>query len=133
MKTQHNSCTRFPCAVRLCSTAAVGFGAGVVNGLLGTGGGILLLFVLRRYADTKNAFASALLCILPLSVLSVFLHLRDGSLSSELLLSDALPYLLGAVPGGLIGAYLLDRIKPSLLQLIFAALLLFSGWRMAFA
>ena len=70
---------------------------------------------------------------MPLSALSVILHLHDGSLSLDLLRSDALPYLLGAVPGGYLGAYLLDRIKPSLLQLIFAALLLFSGWRMAFA
>jgi uncharacterized membrane protein YfcA len=114
-------------------TAAAGFGAGIVNGLLGTGGGILLLLVLRRHADTRDAFASALLCILPLSALSVILHLRDGSLSLELLLSDALPYLLGAVPGGLIGACLLDRISLSALQYLFAALLLFSGWRMAFA
>ena len=114
-------------------TAAAGFGAGIVNGLLGTGGGILLLLVLRRYADTRDAFASALLCILPLSALSLILHLHDGSLSLDLLRSDALPYLLGAIPGGYLGAYLLDRIKPSLLQLIFAALLLFSGWRMAFA
>lgn len=113
-------------------TAAAGFGAGIVNGLLGTGGGILLLLVLRRYADTKDAFASALVCVLPLSVLSVFLHLQNGSLSPDMLITDALPYLLGAIPGGLLGAYLLDRLKPSVLQLIFAALLLFSGWRMAF-
>ena len=130
---KHTPVTPLPqslCA--LCLSAAVGFGAGIVNGLLGTGGGILLLFVLRRHADTKDAFATALACILPLSVLSVILHLRNGSLPPDILSADALPYLIGAVPGGLLGAYLLDRIKPTVLQFIFAALLLFSGWRMAF-
>ena len=50
--------------------------AGIVNGLLGSGGGILLLPVLRRHAKTKDAFASALFCILPLSALSCFLYAK---------------------------------------------------------
>ena len=33
------------------------FCAGVVNGLLGTGGGIPLLFLLRRHSAAQDAFA----------------------------------------------------------------------------
>ena len=117
-----------------CLSALAALGAGAVNGLLGTGGGILLLFVLRRHAAAQDAFASALVCILPLSALSLWLYCQNGTVNwNTLLTRDTLPYLLGAVPGGMLGAHLLDRMKVSVLQLLFAALLLFSGWRMAFS
>lgn len=117
----------------LCLSCAAGFGAGLVNGLLGTGGGILLLSVLRRRLQPRDAFAASLVCILPLSVLSVLLYAKNGSLSWEMLSTDAQPYLFGAPAGGLLGAVFLDRINLSVLQYLFAALLLFSGWRMAFS
>lgn len=118
----------------LIPIAAAGLGAGIVNGLLGTGGGILLLWVLRRYERPQDAFASALVCILPLSLLSVLLYCRSGTVSlTDLVSADILPYLLGAIPGGILGAYLLDRLKLSVVQYLFAALLIFSGWRMAFS
>lgn len=113
---------------------SAGFGAGVVNGLLGTGGGILLLLILRRRLAPRDAFASSIACILPLSVLSLLLYLRNGTVSvTDICSSDTLPYLLGAIPGGIGGAYLLDRMKPTAAEILFAALLIFSGWRMAFS
>ena len=113
---------------------SAGFGAGMVNGLLGTGGGILLLLVLRRRLAPRDAFASSIACILPLSVLSLLLYLRNGTVSvTDICSSDTLPYLLGAIPGGIGGAYLLDRMKPTAAEILFAALLIFSGWRMAFS
>ena len=122
----------FPPASYLSAAAALG--AGCINGLLGTGGGILLLWVLRRRTEARNAFAAALACILPLSLLSVWLSCQSGTVSASALFSQqTLPYLLGAIPGGILGAVLLDRMKPSLIQLLFALLLLFSGWRMAFS
>lgn len=115
-------------------SSVTAFCAGIINGLLGTGGGIPLLFLLRRSCDAQDAFASALCCILPLSVLSAALYFQTGSIEvSDLLTSDILPYLLGAIPGGILGAVLLDRLKLSLIQYLFAVLLLFSGWRMAFS
>ena len=113
---------------------SAGFGAGVVNGLLGTGGGILLLLILRSRLAPRDAFASSIACILPLSVLSLLLYLRNGTVSvTDICSSDTLPYLLGASPGGIGGAYLLDRMKPTAAEVLFAALLIFSGWRMAFS
>ena len=115
------------------ATAFTGFSGGIVNGLLGTGGGILLLLSLRRSARAQDAFASALVCILPLSLLSVWLYCENGTADPGLMFShQTLPYLLGAIPGGMLGAYLLDRMKLSVVQYLFAALLLFSGGRMAF-
>ena len=115
-------------------SAVTAFCAGIVNGLLGTGGGIPLLFLLRRHTAAQDAFASALCCILPLSILSAWLYVQNGTFPvSALLSSDIFPYLLGAIFGGILGAVLLDRLKLSVVQMIFAALLLFSGWRMAFS
>lgn len=124
----------YPKPTHLIRSAVIPFCAGVVNGLLGTGGGILLLISLRRQTEAQDAFASALACILPLSVISVWLYCQNGTVSAgDLLSSDALPYLLGAIPGGILGAHLLDRLKLSVMQYLFAALLLLSGFRMAFS
>ena len=122
--------------------AALSLLGGFVNGLLGTGGGILLLFLLRLCAkgqgarffpadeeNGKNAFAAVLLCILPLSFFTVFLYDSEGYFA-KLSFSSLLPYLLGAVPGGMLGAWLLDRLKLPVVEGLFAALLLFSGIQM---
>ena len=108
--------------------------AGIITGLLGTGGGILLLSVLRRGHRAQDAFAATLACILPLSALSAFLYLQNGAVTAAQVLSrDTLPCLIGAIPGGVLGASLLDRLTLSAVRYLFAGLLLFSGWRMAFA
>ena len=70
--------------------------------------------------------------MLPLSLLSSLLYLRTGAFSG-IPFSFALPYFLGAVPGGVLGAYLLDRVKPKTAQLLFALLVVFGGARMAFS
>lgn len=121
----------------------VGFCAGFANGFFGTGGGILLIPILKRIhkrispntGDTtkKNAYASALICMLPLSLLSFTLYAKNGLISFHST-NTAIwtACILGAIPGGLVGAHLLDRIKPKTVDLLFTLLLLFSGYRMAF-
>lgn len=124
---------------------AGGLAAGVCNGLLGTGGGILIIGALRLYRrflpvsdrasaeiSPKEDYVTALCCMLPLSLLSSLLYLRTGAFSG-VPFSRALPYFLGAVPGGVLGAYLLDRVKPKTAQLLFALLVVFGGARMAFS
>ena len=105
--------------------------AGAINGLLGTGGGVLLVWLLSHVfkADAKDAFAQSLLMVIPLSAISAFVYCRTGSIS----LSQALPYLFPAVVGGLAGAYLADKINARVLKIIFAILVVYSGARMIFA
>ncbi len=120
------------------------FAGGLCNGLLGTGGGILLLYLLRKTIDTphirflpphadtaKDAYATVIICILPLSLLSVWLYTKNGMLQS-LPISTVLPYFIGAIPGGLLGAWLLDHLKMPLIELLFSVLVLFAGIQMAF-
>ncbi len=113
----------------------VGFFGGMVDGFLGTGGGILMLLVLNRavigQGDKRDAFATALFCMVPLSVLSLALTLERGAVSVGTLFASAhAPLYAGALLGGMLGAYLLSRLKLPLIEALFAALLIFSGWRM---
>ena len=121
---------------RLTETARYGFAlvgcglAGLLNGLMGTGGGIVLVWIFSHVmkANAKDSFAQSLLTMIPLSLVSCFFYWRAGELS----LSAALPYLFSAVPGGLLGAWLTDRINPRILKIIFGLLVVYSGARMVF-
>ena len=109
----------------LLGFAAVSAAGGFVNGLLGAGGGILFVFALSRLpgGDPKDAFASTIAVILPISAVSAFIYVSNGTPVPE-----NLPvFILPAIAGGLLGAFLLDKIKVSLLKKIFAALIVYSG------
>lgn len=104
--------------------------AGFINGFLGGGGGVvvvaLLLSVLKLHQ--KNAQATALVIILPLTVVSAAVYLIKGSV-------DWTPTLwatLGVVAGGAMGALLLSKIKGNVAKIIFAAVLIAGGIKMFF-
>ena len=107
---------------------AVGFGAGCVNGLLGAGGGILIVFALRRLlagrrADPRSAYVCAVATILPLSLISAVRYLRQGNID----LKAAAILILPAAIGGCLGAFLLRKLSPTVLSRLFAAVVLTSG------
>lgn len=106
----------------------IGFGAGFLNGLLGAGGGILIVYGLRHLlkdspVDPHAIFASAIAVMLPLSAISAILYLRNGHLEAASVGLLALP----AIAGGAIGALLLRRLSPRALSRLFAAVVLVSG------
>lgn len=106
-----------------------GLCAGFINGLLGTGGGIIIIFILQKLfpdSDPKDNFASAIACILPMSVVSAGFYLNGGSV----VLSDVLIYIIPAVVGGVLGALLLCRFKTKLLKKLFACLVIWAGVNM---
>lgn len=116
--------------------AAVGLVSGMVNGFLGTGGGIIIILTLgfmRRSAEKKkkSPFTGsskddcfiALASVLPMSAVSLFSYQKNGSLD----LSKALWFVVPAAAGGALGAYLLKRISPLWLKRIFAVLMAVSG------
>lgn len=115
-----------------------GLVAGVINGLLGTGGGIVVVLVLTAWykrlcgnsasrADVaKSVYVISLLTMLPVSLFSALQYAGSGRLS----LSSFAPYLLPALFGGLLGGVVLDRVRLPFLQKLFAVLLLISGVRM---
>lgn len=107
--------------------------AGLVNGLLGAGGGIVVVWVLSRVlahslTDRRDAFANALTVMLPISAISAAMYgMRDAVDLREL---DIL--ILPAIAGGFIGALVLDKINTKWLRLLFAAIIIYSGLTMLF-
>ena len=71
----------------------------------------------------RDTFATVILSIIPMSLVSAYLYLSEKSMS----LSDAFPYIVPAIAGGLAGAFLLDKINVKLLKKIFAVMVLYAG------
>ena len=122
-------CILYPKAVflfLLCITAGVG--AGFLNGLTGTGAGIVFLLLSRLLGGeiSKDTFAFSMSCVIPLSAFSLFSYRMPADFS----LSTLLVTLFTAVGGGLLGAMLQEKIKIGLLKKIFAVLVIYSGIRM---
>ena len=111
-----------------------GLVSGAINGMLGAGGGILITYFLTYLMRDSNmekndVFAHALLTMLPISVLSFVIYLLRGYVKLDV----SLIYLvLPAALGGILGAFLLKRIKFNLVKLLFIALVIYSGVTMLF-
>ncbi len=103
--------------------AVCALSAGILNGLLGTGGGVPLYFLLSREGAGRGAYATASVGVLLLSLSTVFLY-RGGAVSLSRV-TPFLPFL--AVLGGTLGALLLGKINTRALRFAFSLLLLFSG------
>lgn len=117
----------------------VGLAAGVINGLLGAGGGVIIVLVLGALLqknkasgqadamqDPKDVYATSLLCMLPVSILSALQYAGTAWDMQH----DFSFYLLPAIVGGIIGGLLLHRVRLPWLRRLFAILLLVSGMRM---
>jgi len=109
---------------------ATGILAGVANGFFGGGGGMLvvpmLVFFLKM--PPKKAHATAILIILPLTVVSGIIYSVYGNFD----LAVGLPAGLGVVAGGVAGALLLKRIRNKWLSRIFAVIILIAGVKLLF-
>ena len=102
---------------------------GLINGLLGAGGGMLAVPALK-YAglSQKEAHENAVAVILPLTLLSAVLYVLNGRVA----VSDALIYLPGGLVGSLIGTRLMKKISNVWLTRIFGGFMIFAGVRMLF-
>ena len=106
----------------------IGLFAGICNGLLGAGGGIIVVYGLNMafrdvIEDTRDVFANALCVMLPLSALSAVGYALMGKISTE----GLSVFILPAIVGGVCGALLLGKIKAATLKKLFAALVIYSG------
>ncbi len=107
--------------------ALSGISIGIVNGLLGAGGGMLAVPVLKKLGmEQKEAHANAVAVILPISVLSAVMYLWKDYVN----LSDAFPYIPSGVIGALIGTWILKKISPKLLKRIFGFFMVYAGVRL---
>lgn len=104
-----------------------GVGVGLLNGLLGAGGGMLTVPLLELLGiEGRRSHATSLAVILPLSLVSALLYWRRGWFSPLL----ALPYLPGGLAGAAAGGLLLARADAAWLKAAFSLLLLWAAFRL---
>ena len=98
---------------------ACGTAVGLANSLFGGGGGMIAVPLLQKTGlEEKRAHATAILLILPVSLLSFILYVWQGLYDASVLI----PTALGVTAGGFLGAKLLGRMPVKTVNLVFAAL-----------
>ena len=103
---------------------------GVCNGLFGGGGGMItvpFLTILCGY-EPKKAHATAIAVILPVSVISAVIYVIKGYFKLKLSLAVG----IGVVLGGVIGALLLKRFSNSVIEKIFAGIMVVASIKLLF-
>ena len=106
-------------------TAGAGLAVGLVNGLLGAGGGMIAVPLLQKLGlDRKQAHAVAV--ILPITVLSAALYLIKGYVS----VSDSFIFIPGGIIGSLLGTFIMRKISPKWLKRIFGGFMIYAGVRL---
>ncbi len=110
--------------------ALTGVLAGLCNGLFGGGGGMIVvpMLTLLLKMPEKNAHATAILIILPLSLLSGLFYAAFGSFAWRV----GLPVTVGVTAGGALGALLLKKLSSKWVVVIFAAVMAAAGAKMLF-
>ena len=107
--------------------AVAGALAGAANGFFGAGGGLFLVPLLSRWAkiEERKAFATSILIILPLCIVSSVIYFLRTSLD----LYTALPYLAGGLFGGFFGGRIFPHIPVGLLRKALGLVILYGGIR----
>ncbi len=101
---------------------------GTCNGLLGGGGGMIAVPLLKNALNfsSKRAHATAILLILPLSIASAIIYIVRGFALPQVFI----PVALGGVTGGFFGAKLLQHLPVKAVNLTFTFAMLVAGVRM---
>ncbi len=101
-----------------------GLAVGAANSLFGGGGGMLAVpLLLKNGYRQKEAHATAILVILPVSLFSFLLYTFYGFCNFSVLI----PTALGVTGGGVLGAWLLDKLPVKTVQICFALLQAIAG------
>ncbi len=116
-------------SIKKIISVPLGLVSGFINGLLGTGGGTLLVSVSELCGTKpKNAHATALIVILPLSIVSIITYLFNGNL-------EIMPAIIVSISGGVggfVGAKLLKKTPDKWLKIFFGITTIILGitmWR----
>lgn len=100
--------------------------AGFLNGLLGAGGGMIVVPILSKRLDTKEAHATSVAVIFPICVVSAILYLCGGKVG----ILDAAPFLLWGAVGSAVGTFLIFRLNGKIIRKIFALFMIWAAVRL---
>lgn len=104
------------------------FLGGAINGFVGTGGGIIFVFMLSFLTknEKRDNFAASLFSMIFISLVGISAYFKAGSVDFSIISGDFLPAALG----GLLGAFLTSKLKIKWLNLLFSILVIYSGVKM---
>jgi uncharacterized membrane protein YfcA len=106
-----------------------GFLIGTVNILLGAGGGMLTVPLYRRMdMSQKQAQINAVATILPITIVSAIIYLRNGDVK----LTDTYIYLIPGLIGSIMGTFLIKKLSNNILNVIFSLFMIWAGLRLLF-
>ena len=105
----------------------MGAAAGTVTGLLGSGGGLVLVPLLRRFPgiQAEQLFPSSVAVMLPICTLCALLEVAAGPLTW----GKFCPYLMGSAAGGCLAAGLGKKIPVQWLHRVLGLLIIWGGIR----
>lgn len=103
---------------------------GFLNGFFGGGGGMLVvpLFIFLLALEEKQAHATAIFVILPLSITSSIIYITKGGFE----LSNLAFVTIGVIVGGIIGSLALKKMNNKVLRIIFAIIMIIAGAKLMF-
>lgn len=109
----------------------LGCAIGFINGFWGGGGGMICVPALTYLLSVpeKKAHATTIFIMLPLCIASFFIYYFKGfvQFDTKLWIITA-----GFVVGGVLGALLLKKINNTILQIVFAIVIIAGGIRLLF-
>ena len=114
--------------IKLLIFAVVGIAGGLIGGM-GMGGGTLTIPLLTLFTSTSQHLAQAvnLLAFIPMSVVALIVHAKNGLIEKRYILPVAIPAVVASVVASLIG----KRISGTLLSRFFGWFLVALGlWQL---
>ncbi len=113
---------------KICRLGIIGILTGLINGLIGIGGGTILIpamvFILGE--EQHTAHGTSLAIILPTAIVSTFVYQANGHMDWELAIKVATSGMLG----GYLGAKLMEHIPAPKLKKLFGIFMAAAGIRM---
>lgn len=114
--------------IRTILGTAIGMLSGLINGVLGAGGGTIIVPALERFlkVPAHKAHATAISIILPLTIVSAYFYSRQGLINMRATLIIS----LSGIAGGFAGAKFLRKLSGKTIRIVFAVSMIVAGLRM---
>lgn len=119
-----SSSSKFGIKIIIIGSVA-GLFVGFLSGFFGGGGGMIVVPILTfglGLAD-KQAHATAIFTILPISIASSVVYMINGAVNYEWLAYST----IGFIAGGVLGAFILNKMSNKVLRIIFAIIMIIAG------
>ena len=102
----------------------VGIFSGVINGILGTGGGTVVVPCIEWLGmDIKKSHSTAIAIILPITIISSFFYLQQGHVD----IKSTITLAISGCAGAILGAKFLKKIPTAYLKIAFGISMIAGG------